>query len=751
MRIATTRQRSYISSILALGVVAAPGVALSQEKSLALEEVIVTATKREASLQDVSVAVTALPDFVLNQAHAVTTEDIVALVPSLTLQKGQNPRSSSFNIRGIGTQSFSTAVEPSVSTVVDGVVMGRSGQSFMQLLDVSRVEVLRGPQGTLFGKNSSAGVVHVISKDPTEEFEGEAMGALEERGAYRGGVTVAGPLVGNLSGRLTAFGSHEDGWIKNWYDGSYRNESDDWSARGKLKWDASDTLTVRWSSDYYQKDCVCSQPTIRSMDPDPDILAEIYPVVPGEENTAVNNDGDMSLDVESYGHALQFDWEVGEFVFTSISALRNYDETFDEDVDNRPIEFAGIEQEGTLDQQQFTQEFRLTSPADGWVTYVVGAFYFKQEVRRTFERTVGVLPDPTTFADFTVDTENYAFFGEGTINLADNWRLIAGLRYTHDDLSFDFDRSTTNMPDVVNFDGGTDEDNVSGKLAVEWDVADAAMLYLSYSQGYKGPAFSLTATTEPPATDPVTGEKGSIEPVKPETVDAFELGLKSKWWDDRLTLNVAAFYAIYDNWQAEAYVPGPTEEDVGVFETSTAGKVSTRGIELDLMAQLTENLSAMGGLTVLRARMDEFTNGPCSFGQDHRGECPDGLQDLSGGDLPFSPDWKANVMLNYIIPTQSLPFDWRLAANYSAQDEIQYGVSQDPYMIQDAFGLLDLSAAIEAKSGHYSLTAYVKNALDDFYVLGIGATSGFIIPNGYLQQVPRTFRRTAGIELRLRW
>jgi iron complex outermembrane receptor protein len=261
---------------------------------LAIEEVLVTATKREASLQDVSVAVTALPDSILEQALAVTTEDIVALVPSLSLQKGSNPRASSFNIRGIGTQSFSTAIEPSVSTVVDGVVMGRSGQAFMQLLDVARVDVLRGPQGTLFGKNASGGVVHIISKDPSEEFEGEVLGTASEDGSYRAGATVSGGLTENLYGRLSLNSSHEDGWIHNYYDGSDRNESDDWSVRGKLLWDATQDLTLRWSSDYYEKDCECTQSTIRSMDPDPDILAEIYPVIPGEENTDVNNNGDLT-------------------------------------------------------------------------------------------------------------------------------------------------------------------------------------------------------------------------------------------------------------------------------------------------------------------------------------------------------------------------------------------------------------------------------------------------------------------------
>ena len=189
----------------------------------ALEEVIVTARKREQSLQDVSVAVTALTDTVIAEAQIYNSEDLVQLVPSLTFQQGSNPRQSSFNIRGIGTQSFSTGVEPSVSTMLDGVVMGRSGQAFMQLLDVERIEVLRGPQGTLFGKNASAGVLHIITKEPTEEFSGEVMAGAAENNEYRLGATVAGPITDTLGFRLSGSGSDVDGWIKNRFDGDDLN------------------------------------------------------------------------------------------------------------------------------------------------------------------------------------------------------------------------------------------------------------------------------------------------------------------------------------------------------------------------------------------------------------------------------------------------------------------------------------------------------------------------------------------------
>lgn len=703
--------------------------------NLALEEVIVTATKREANLQDVAVAVTALPDSILEQALVINTADIVALVPSLTLQKGQSPVSSSFYVRGIGTESFSAAIEPSVSTVVDGVVMGRSGQAFMQMLDIARIEVLRGPQGTLFGKNASAGVVHIITKDPTEEFEGEALATASEDGAYRAGITVSGGLSENIAGRLSLSGAHEDGWIHNYYDGEDRNENDNWTGRVKLLWEATDKLALRWSSDYYDMDCDCAQTTIRSMDPDPAILAEIFPVIPGEKNVDVNNDGDLSLNVKSYGHSLQLDWQQGEYLVTSITALRDWKQNFDEDVDGRPTTPLNFDQGGKSHEEQFTQEVRLASPLDGRISYVVGAFYFKQKISQSGFRDVAT---STTLGHGTVDTENFAVFGEATINLDESWRLIVGGRYTEDEVSADSENHTPPNPerDVVSED--TDANDFSGKLALEWDVNENIMSYLSYTQGYKGPGLSIALTDEPQP------------PVDPEKVDAFELGLKSTLWNGRLMLNVAIFYAEYRDWQAEAFI---TSEDglAPLLLATNAGEVSTTGLELDVTAQLSENLRLFGGLSLVDAKLDEFENAPCSLGQQYRGECPDGLQDLSGGDLPHSPDWKLNLMLNYTIPTDSLSFDWALAANFTAQDDVLYSVTQDPYTKQDGYELLNLTAGLYDKAGRYSVTVFVQNALDEHYVEAIAATTDLFLPNGYLQQVPRMYKRTVGLDVRYRW
>jgi iron complex outermembrane receptor protein len=739
-----------------------------------LEEVIVTASKREENLQDVSVAVTAISSEALRQAKIVNSEDLTALVPSLNLQKGMNPRSSSFNIRGIGTQSFSAAVEPSVSTVLDGVVMGRSGMAFTQMFDLNRVEVLRGPQGTLFGKNASGGAIQFITEQPHDSFAAEAMTAAIEDDEYRGEAMVNIPLSDSIAFRLSSTASHTDGWIENVYDGSYRNETDDWAVRGQFRFNVSDDLVISLSSDLSDKDCLCSQNTIRSADPDAEILDAILPVVPGERNTQVNEDGDLSLEVESFGHRLSVDYNIGDFTLTSITAYREWNEIFDEDVDNSPVVpipgsiLFSFEQEGTLDQDQFSQEIRLLSSAEDRISYVLGLFYFEQTVERGFARTIGFNETPnTSYTIDTVDTENFAAFGETTINFTDQFRGLLGGRYTVDDLSTQGSAASApeSEPQPPRDDyvqavlSETDNDDFSIKAGVEWDVAEDIMTYFTYTQGYKGPAFNAGATNSEP-----------LPAIDPETSDAFELGLKSRLLDGRLTLNVALFRSEFTDFQAEAFVPGDEDDtsDTGEFLLSNAGEVVTQGLEIDFTALPTERLLIFGSVSFIDAEIESFEGGPCSFGQQYRGVGYLGqdtcdrlgidrepgsprLQDLSGGELPFTPDWKFNLMAAYTLPVESQPFDVVLRANYTAQDDVIYSISQDVYTHQDGYQLVDAEIMLLGNDDRWSLAFFVKNVFDEFYVSGIGPTSDVFVPNGYLQQVPKTSSRTAGVELRLRW
>ncbi|MFK7975884.1 MAG: TonB-dependent receptor, partial [Halioglobus sp.] len=506
----------------------------AQGNGLALEEVIVTATKRESNLQDVAVAVTALGESLIRDARITTAEDLTFLVPSLNLQRGGNARSTSFSIRGIGTQSFSSAVEPSVSTMLDGVVLGRSAQAFMQLLDIERVEVLRGPQGTLFGKNSTGGVVHIITKKPSDSFTAEVMGSVVEGDEYRAGVSLSGPITDNVGYRMSAVGTSIDGYTRNVFDGNDYNGEESISVRGKLRWLPTDNVEVIWASDYSERDSDGTASPIIQIQPFggneqqvQDFFDLLDPVVVSKKNTQVNINKIPFNKNDQSGHSLEINWDIDGYTLTSISALRKFEVNTFGDLDNLPIDSFGADQFGGSEQEQFTQEIRIASPASDTLNYVAGAYYFDQKIERTFQRQFEIIAGSpgVAIADFEVDTRNWALFGEMTWALADNWRLIVGARYTEDELDFTFERSSQGpligIPkEIPSTPGGTSEEDLSGKLVLQWDFTDEGMAYVSYAQGYKGPAFDVAF-----GIDPV-----GLERVEPETSDSYEIGFKNTFW-----------------------------------------------------------------------------------------------------------------------------------------------------------------------------------------------------------------------------
>ncbi len=762
------------------GAEGSPGAEGSSSRPLALEEVIVTARKREQSLQDVSLAVTALPESLLRDSLIGSSEELSNLVPSLNLNKGGNPRQTSFSIRGIGTTSFSSGIEPSVSTMLDGVVMGQTGMAFAQLVDMQRIEVLRGPQGTLFGKNASGGLVHFITSDPREEFEAEIQGYATEDKEYRSSFTVTGGLTDNLSGRLTGFLNEDKGWVKNVFNGDDVNDSEEWGLRGKLLWNPSDSLQLKWTSDSSERDSNCCVGAFRALDPFPseppnnqsvvdNLLDQLDPVVPDKKNNIVNLDGDLTTDIEASGHSLEVNWDIGDHTLTAISAYRDWEQNSRGDNDFLPTEVLGFRQGGISEQEQFSQEIRLTSPVEQTVSYVAGLFYLNQTVDRKFDRSFDLTGSDRSeaIADFSVESLNYAAFGEATVNFSDTLRLIAGARWTYDELEFDFERTGATLganPEPF-FSRDTDEDDLSFKAVLEWNVSDEALTYVSFVQGYKGPAFNVGFGSRPDNTDPV----------KPEVSDAYEIGLKSSWFDNRLVFNIATFYTEYSDFQASAsqFIPELDENgnpvdangdgrDDGVFSfiLSNVGEVETKGIEIDFTAKPTENLTLFGGLAYIDAKIVEFKDGPCSFGQSFRGAGFKGetgcalspaIQDLDGGDLPESPDWKLTLAANYFVPLENVPFDMAVKGNYRYQDDIQFLIEQDTYTQQSAYGILDLSLALEDNSDRYSLTFFVKNVMDKWYVNSVNAGADTFTPNGYVHQVPRYAERTFGIEGRYRW
>ncbi len=745
----TRTKKKTLALILYASLLPVPGIA--QEPTTGdrpiLEELIVTAQKREQNLQDVPVGVSLLSGQAMQEAQIKNAGELANLLPTLNVQASSGPSTSSFNIRGIGTQAFSPGVDPSVSTMLDGVVMGRSGMAFLDLVDIERVEVLRGPQGTLYGKNASGGVVHIITRDPTPELSGTAAATAIEDDEYRLDGSVAGPITDTLGYRLTGSGVNADGYAKNVYNGDSINDTDSYNMRGKLLWQATDNLEFMLASDYSKSDCDCMALSVRAILEGPnqqELLEEQLPVVPSKHNQDVNNDQRTFTHITSSGTSLTTDWDQDDYVITAITAWRNWDSESIVDFDDSPENPLALSfpSPPKTEQNQFSQELRLASAPADWGSYVIGAFYFEQDLKTSNTTTRGYLeiggfsfpPNTPRAAKTDVSSKNAAVFGEVNFNIWHDWQLILGGRYTYDDLDY---QTTADRADIILGPDGesgasTNEDDFSPKIVLQKDVGDTAMVYASYVSGYKGPAFDTWL---------ITG--GSA--VKPETSDSWETGLKSRWLDNRLILNVAVFYAEYHDFQAETSID---EGPLGTIVLTNAGEVSTQGVEIEFLSQPMDNWTLSGGMTYTDATIDDYPNGNCSGGQRFRGECPNNFQDLAGGELPYIPKWKLNLSTDYTIQLADAPFDVILGANLRSQDDVLYELSQDPYTRQDAYSILDIRTVLAGKQQGYRITAFVKNVFDTNYASLIYANSPALLQNGYIQLVPKYANRTAGIEVR---
>lgn len=746
---------------------AARSAAQSRSESTgALEEVVVFAQKRAENLNDVPLAVSVVSGDALGSTATVSSESLVNLVPSLTFRKGTTNVNSSFNLRGVGTISFSSGVEPSVSTVLDGVVLARSGMAFSDLLDIDRIEVLRGPQGTLFGKNSSAGVVQIITKDPTDSFDGYAEVSGTDDDEYRVRSVLSGPVSDTVSARLGGFYGTYDGNIKNVFNDEDVNGYERYGVRGKIVWDASSAVTVRLTGDYMKANDDCCADVIGFVDTTQPrnalvLLPSIAPVNPGDENRAVDNDLVPKTEDESWGFSAQVDWEIGNHTLTSITALRGWENTEFRDGDFRsdaprwvsssvPAGDTRLHDDGTLEFDQLTEELRIASPTGGFVEYVGGLFYYSTDQDNVFTRrirqcTASTLPADangripcdasSTFvehsgtANFSTKLENYAAFGNLAFNITDAFRLLAGGRYTSDDLEYTFRRVSTSPTAVPGIQPAfsssaalvppnIDQDDFSYRAGLQYDLTDDVMVYATYTDGYKGPAFNIFFNMNP----------NNTLPIAEEDVKASEAGIKTTLFDGRLIMNLAAFHAQYEGFHANSFVQvaGST-----VSTLTNAGDVRTQGAEVDFMFRPFDDFSLSGGVAYTDA---EITKANCAAGA--AASC---LQ-RKGKQLAFSPELKLSASAEYRLPLgEQMPFDVRINTSYAYQSDVNYDLDRNPLADQKAYGLWDLGLSLGDRDERYRLSLLAKNLADKSYTTLKVVEGGAFVRNQIARDADRYF------------
>jgi iron complex outermembrane receptor protein len=707
------------------------------EDTVKLAPVTVTATLRSEPLPTVPIAVSVVDGAHAAQANLNTLFQISSEVPSLTFRTNTSNKDTSLFIRGIGTVTTSPGVEPSVSTVIDGVVFARPGQATLDLVDIDHIEVLRGPQGTLFGKNATAGVVNIVTKAPSKELtsyvDTSYFGGGDEFRLRVGASGEISPDFARFS--VSALYGTYDGNVKNVFDNSTVNGYRKAGGRMKLELTPTKAAKLTFAADYLKSNddnVAVIVSTDRTAYPsgavtgNPAIAAALLPVVPSATNRSINSNYKTKVDDANYGISGTAEIALGDYALTAISAWRRWDNDQYQDGDRLSAPSAGINQShdiGNLKIEQFSQELRIASPANQPITYVAGLYYahFSDDeiYRRDLRQIVAGSPvDNYGRAVYGTTSDNYSIFGEGTYHATEQFRILAGLRLTHDAIDFQHVRTSTSLVDLpgirINDGGkGSDDNNgVSGRVGAQFDFTKSVTAYATYSRGYKGPAYNVFFNFRN-AYDSLA--------LDPETSDSFEVGLKTTTFKDRLAVNVAAFDTTYDNFQANF-----TDVVLGapVTRLINAGSVKTRGVEIDLTARPTRELSLRAAVAATHARIDHFNLPP--------GLTPAQIAaaNIDGKPLPFSPDWRATAGATYRLEIDK-SYALEFGTDYNWQSKIQYDIAETADTVQAAYGIWNASLALIDGPGHWRVSVLVKNITDKSYagfLTGGTGNLGRIVP-----------------------
>ncbi len=711
------------------------------------EQVTVTARRRTEPLQKVPIAVSVVTGQQAARDNLISLQDVLQKVPSADFRTATSNKDRTIFIRGIGTISTSPGVEPSVSTVIDGVVLARSGQATLDLLDLDHVEVLRGPQGTLFGKNASAGVVNIVTTQPTEAFHAYTDTSYFSGDEYRLKGGVSGTLVpGRLTGLINVLYGSFDGNVRDTLDNKTVNGYRHQGARVRLAWTPDADTKVTFGLDYLRSNDTVpngvfvsanqiTYPTnvITSSAPIAAALSQAG-IVPSRDNTDINQNLRSRVIDNNGGASVTVDRRLGGgYTLTSISAYRRWQNTQFQDYDQVAVvtpKLPEIADRGDLDFTQVSQELRIASPKGRFFDYVAGLYYLRADDTETYGRQVtrslatGLHTD-LGISDYGTTGDNYAIFGEGNVNLTRSLHAILGLRLLRDDLSYDFDRNATNTVAITGVrpsfasNGSTAHNGYVDRIGLQYDLGPDAISYFTYSRGYKGPAYNVFFNMQ--QTDTAA--------LKPETNNSFEIGLKSQFLHRRVTANLAAFLSEFENYQANFL---DNVAGANVTRLINAGSVSTRGVEADLSARPIRHLTLGTVAAYTDAYIDQFN-------------CPAGAPtscNVNGQPLPFAPRWKFDLRADYLV-LLSQNFDLDVGSDYAWQSRTQYSLNETADTIQDSYGLWDVNVSLVDHARQWRLTGILKNVLNKHYanVLADGNLGGVT------QGIARDYGRYGGFTL----
>ncbi|VUD62627.1 Pesticin receptor [Thalassocella blandensis] len=727
----------------------------AKKKSSVVEEMIVTAQKREQSMQDVSIAVSAFSGDAMEKMGFEEGLDITQQVPNMNFFAIFGEASSpSISLRGISLVNFSDSWESPVSLYVDDVYRGNPAGSAIQLFDLQRVEVLRGPQGTLYGRNTTGGLVHYVSKKPSDSLEAYANISA---GSYNELVldgAVGGPVTDGIRVRFATKRVTNDGWQTNTnadeinaakapgeaHISDTLNDTDSIGVRAQVEFDLGVDGRLLLKGHYSDADqhsvgfahmgylesaedgaATCSIARIQRGE----CTSQTFDMTGVEaveghfdpEHAATSAPGGLVTKIETSGFSAKLNWQfANELHFTSITAIENLEKFLQDDGDGTPVVW--FDEQYSVDAEQFTQELRLDGMR-GSTSWVTGLYFYDDardlitqaptnpagqpwEVPASYGDPDFSMADVWHHEDVRLETQSWALFGQIEHPIADQWTLVMGLRYTEEKRDFYQDAGPSFYSDI-DVERDLSEEASTGRLGLEWRPNADTLVYTNYATGFKSGGFSGSYNASLLAT----------EAVDAETIDNVEAGIKTSF-NGGYRLNAAVFHYTVEGYQAQVFM---TVADGSVI--TNAGDVTGTGAEIELTAPITTNFEVIAGAGLLNTEFDS----------DQEFIVAGDTYTLDGNELPSSPGLTYNLVARYYIGLGQKG-ELVLQGDYAWQDEHYLQIENDPYSHHDAYGITNAKISWQSQSGRWNIAAFAKNLSDEEYFTyqnTLGADWGYAV------------------------
>jgi len=727
-----------VSALASLSIFEAPALAQSASDAAAplpaqpapvagddqgVADIVVTAQRRDQNAQDVPISIAAVGEGQLSTLGIQTPTDLGGFIPGLNITRA-NVASIPF-LRGVGNFTATPGNEAAIATYVDDVYYASPAASTYSFNNLARIEVLKGPQGTLFGRNAAGGVINIVTRDPSQDTHLDADIGYGNYDRFEGNLYATTGLADGLAADIAVHYDHQaDGWGRNLYNGDEVYLSNNLSLRSKWIWQLGDSWRVRLIGDYS-----------RTRNDQSVVLA----LLPGtiQQQGYVHEGGfyDGNQDTptigrqKQYGASLRVDHEMGWANFASITAWRRATGLGNSDSDASPAPTQSAQ--FFPRQTQTTQEFQLAAPSGSSVQWILGLYYFHDDAQiDPIIQTGGAFsayPNNTRLLDAAQLTDSYAGYAQATVPIFTDTNITAGLRYTRDDRSisgrfYGLDDITRSTPS-----GEASWSRLTYRLALDHKFTPDILGYASYSRGFKSGNFNLY--------------NPAASPVDPEVLDAVEVGLKTDLFDRHLRFNISGFYYWFDDLQVQQSIAGSTIQ-------TNAASATYRGIDIDMIVRPVRNLTLTGSIEILDATYKRFENAtfnfPCTTSPDPRcanyvnnGGYVTASGDASGLDIPYAEPFTATLGATYVIPSSIGEFT--LAGNVSYHDGFYFDVQNT--LVQPDYTLVNASLTWRPNDSGFLVRVWGKNLTGAHYyaqqqVNAFAAT--------YSAQAPLTYGVTVG-------